>query len=192
MHGVCRAGLVCTVTLPTDVAQHAHPNAGPARNCRLLEVRVVMALGGEVRRGPKIDPAENRSINLLEEVCIVSMMRWDPFRELESIREAMDRAFEEPLWSAIRRPAEFEAVHTIPIDMYETDNDIFVRALVPGVKPDDISISVSGNLLSIRAERRLEENVKRENYFRREIGAGRFYRELTLPMPVNADQCEAT
>ncbi|TAK30002.1 MAG: Hsp20/alpha crystallin family protein [Chloroflexota bacterium] len=122
----------------------------------------------------------------------MSMMRWDPFRELESIREAMDRVFEEPLWSAIRRPAEFEAVHTIPIDMYETDNDIFVRALVPGVKPEDISINVSGNLLSIRAERRAEEQVKRENFMRREIGAGRFYREMTLPMTVNADQSEAT
>src|SRR3972149_4655901 len=97
------------------------------------------------------------------------MMRFDPFRELETVREMMDRAFEEGMWPTMRRPMEFETVRVLPIDMYETDNEVVVRAAVPGVKPEDINISVSGNLLTIRGERREETETKRENFYRREI-----------------------
>ena len=121
----------------------------------------------------------------------MSMMRWNPFRDLESIREAMDRALEETYWPTGRRSG-IEALRVLPVDMYETDSDVIVRTAVPGVKPEDIQINVTGNLLSIRAERKEEEQVKRENVYRHEIHAGQFYRELALPTTVNADQAEAT
>ena len=118
----------------------------------------------------------------------MAMMRFDPFRELESMREAMEETF----WPLARRPLEFETTGLLPVDMWETDEDIVVRTAVPGCKPEDINISVTDNLLSIRGERKEEKEIKRENYYRREMRAGHCYREVSLPTPVDAGKAEAT
>ncbi|MFQ6059026.1 MAG: Hsp20/alpha crystallin family protein [Anaerolineae bacterium] len=122
----------------------------------------------------------------------MALMRWDPFREMMSLRDAMDRLFEE----SFVRPSRWlvprwEGVGTLPIDMYETDEDVVVKASVPGVKPEELDISVTGDTLTIKGETRAEEEVKNEYYYCRERRYGAFSRSVTLPVSVKADKAEA-
>jgi HSP20 family protein len=119
------------------------------------------------------------------------IVRWEPFRELVSLREAMDRLFEE---SFVRpgggrlAPAGIE----IPaVDMYQTDDAVVVKSAIPGIKPEDIDISITGDTLTIRGETRAEEEINEENYIRRERRYGSFCRSLALPLPVVTEKAEA-
>jgi len=122
---------------------------------------------------------------------MTNLVRWDPFHDLVSLREAMDRLFEESFvqpqggWLA---PVGME---TLAVDMYETDDAIVVRTVVPGVKPEDLDVSVTGDTLTIKGETKAEEEVKEENYIRRERRYGSFCRSLLVPIPVVADKAEA-
>ena len=79
----------------------------------------------------------------------------------------------------------------MPVDMYETEDSVVVTAAVPGVKPEDIDITVTGDTLTIKGETRAEEEVKEENYIRRECRYGSFCRSLTVPVSIVADKAEA-
>ena len=120
----------------------------------------------------------------------MSVARWDPFREMMSLRQAMDRLFEDGFQTGALYPA-VEA-GTIPVDMYQTDNDLVVKAPLPGVKPEQVEITITGDTLTIRGESRADQEIKRENYFRQERRYGSFARSLTIPVPVQAEKAEAT
>jgi HSP20 family protein len=122
---------------------------------------------------------------------MTNLVRWEPFRDLVSLREAMDRLFEE----SFVRPrtgwlAPFEE-GALAVDMYETGDAVVVKAAIPGVKPEDIDISITGDTLTIKGESKFEEEVKEENYVRREIRYGSFARTLPVPAPVVADKAQA-
>jgi len=122
----------------------------------------------------------------------MSLMRWDPFREMVSLREAIDRLFEESFvrprgWLTIERAG----VGTVPLDIYEEGDNLIVKASVPGIKPEDLNVQVQDNLLTISGETRQEEERKEEHYHLREHRYGRFERSVTLPYPVVADKAEA-
>lgn len=119
----------------------------------------------------------------------MSITRWQPFSELMSLREMMDRLFEETFFAPTR--VTRAGVMTLPIDMYETDKDIVVRAPLPGVTPQDVEITVSGDTLTIRGELKRDETIKREDYIHQEWRYGAFTRSVTLPKPVQADKAEA-
>ena len=120
---------------------------------------------------------------------MADLVRWEPFRELMSLREAMDRLFEESFVRPWRlMPFEFG---TPAVDMYQTDEAVVVKASLPGVKPEDIDISVTGDTLTIRGESKTEEEVKEENYLRRERRFGSFCRSVTLPGGLLTDKAEA-
>ncbi len=121
---------------------------------------------------------------------MAELVKWEPFRELISLREAMDRLFEE----SFVRPFGWLApvgAETFAIDMYETDDDIVVKAAIPGVKPEDIDVSISGDVLTIKGEVKEEKEVKEENYIRKERRYGTFCRSVTLPVQVDADKAKA-
>ncbi len=121
----------------------------------------------------------------------MSITRWEPFRDLVSLREAMDRLFEES-WV---RPAGRWLVPTeeaLAFDIYETDENVVVKTAVPGIKPEDVEITITGNTLNIAGETKAEEEVKEENYIRRERRYGRFSRSVALPPTVEAEKAEAT
>jgi HSP20 family protein len=80
---------------------------------------------------------------------------------------------------------------SLAVDMYETDDNVVVKTAIPGMKADDIDVSVTGDTLSIRAETKKEEEVKEENYLRRERRYGSYCRQITLPDGIKADQAEA-
>jgi HSP20 family protein len=119
-------------------------------------------------------------------------MRWDPFREMMSLRQAMDRLFED---SFVRRPhwwpALAEGALPLSLEMYQTANDVVVKAAVPGAKPEEVDISITGDTITIKGERKEEKGVKEADYFLKEHVCGSYSRMLTIPVPVQADKAEA-
>ena len=122
----------------------------------------------------------------------MSIVRWEPFRDFMTLREAMDRLFEESFVGPRRGEWLAPAEGALALDMYQTEDSVVVKSAVPGVKPDDIDITISGNTLSISGETRAEEEVKEENYIRRERLCGSFSRSVTLPEGLETDKAEAS
>lgn len=122
----------------------------------------------------------------------MSIVRWEPLRDFMSLREAMDRLFEDSFVG--RRPQEWAPTleGTLALDMYQTDDATVIKSSVPGVKPEEIDISISGNTLTISGESKEEEEVKEENYVRRERRYGSFSRSVVLPEGLEADKAEAS
>ena len=116
------------------------------------------------------------------------LIRWEPQREALSIREMMDRFFNEP-WFGDRLWADGATLPTV--DMYQTDDDIVVKATLPGVKPDDIAISVTGDVLTLRGSATEESGQQNATYYLRERRHGEFSRSLPLPASVVADKAKA-
>jgi len=122
-------------------------------------------------------------------IKMANIIRWEPFSELVSLRDAMDRLFED---SIIRPRGLMEAVTDgLAVDMYENKDEVIVKASIPGVKPEDIDVSVTGDVLTIKGEFKQEENVEKESFIRRERRYGSFSRSLVLPTAVNVDKAVA-
>ena len=122
---------------------------------------------------------------------MANLVRWEPVRDLVSLREAMDRLFEESFvrpWGGRLAPRE---AGSLALDMYETDEAVVVKLAIPGVKPEDIDVSVTGDVLTIKGETKAEEEVKGENYIRRERRYGAFSRSVSIPVTVVSDKGEA-
>ena len=119
-----------------------------------------------------------------------ALARWDPLKEMVTLREAMDRLFAE---SFVRPGSAFPVMgmEGPAVDMYQTQDDIVVKAALPGLKPDDIEISVTGDVLTIKGEFKDEEKIEEGNYLRKERHLGQFVRELSLPTFVNSDKAKA-
>ncbi|MFH1085262.1 MAG: Hsp20/alpha crystallin family protein [Chloroflexota bacterium] len=121
----------------------------------------------------------------------MSIVRWDPFRDLMTLREAMDRLFEE---SFVRTGTRFgptgERGCELPMDVYLTDEELVVTATVPGMNPEDVQITIEGDTLTIRGE--MKPPLDNANYIVQERPYGTFQRTLRLNIPVQADKAEAT
>ena len=115
--------------------------------------------------------------------------RWDPFREMAELRATMDRLLNEtrnlPMLSSE------ETIWMLPLDVSETDDAYVVKASIPGVNPDDIDITLTDNVLTIKAEVKEEKEVEEARYHLRERRFGVFSRSITLPTAVDADKVEA-
>lgn len=122
---------------------------------------------------------------------MTSLTRWDPFRDLVSLREAMDRLFEESFVRPRTGRLALAGDGGLAVDMYETDEDVVVKTALPGVDPDDVDVSITRNTLTIKGETEAEEEVDEEDYVYRERRFGAYSRSLTLPVPVKADEAEA-
>jgi HSP20 family protein len=107
-----------------------------------------------------------------------------------SLREAMDRMFEERF---LRAPVPFGLFGegALAIDMYETDESVVVKTAIPGVKADEIDVSITGETLTVKAATKDEEEINRENYLRRERRFGSYCRTVTLPGGLETDKAEA-
>jgi HSP20 family protein len=124
---------------------------------------------------------------------MADLIRRDPFSDMMSLRDAMDRLFEE---SFVRRfdGGRLLGIEGQPLalDVYETDENLVVETSLPGISPDAVDISVEGNRLTIKGETKREEEKEEEGkYHFRERRYGAFQRTLSLPVEVNADKAEA-
>lgn len=124
----------------------------------------------------------------------MSMIRWNPFDELASLRESMDKLFDDFLTT--RRPGQ--RAETAPmvwqpaIEAYDTEHDVVIRAELPGINPKNVEISVTDDNMTIKGSSRAEQEERHRNYYRRELRYGAFVRSLTLPSGVQGDQAKAT
>jgi len=121
---------------------------------------------------------------------MTQIVRWEPFGEFSSLRRAMDRLMDDFSPSRAWRTGEASEL-TFPVDVSETEDAVAVKAVLPGVKSEDIDISVSEGVLTIKGETRFEQKSEKENYYRQEIRYGAFARSIPMPTRVNHDQAEA-
>ena len=121
-----------------------------------------------------------------------SLIRWQPFDGNVSLRNAIDRLFEDsfvqPRWGWV---APLSAAN-LAIDMFETKDEVVVKAALPGVKPEQVEVTITGNTLTISGESNEESEVKEKDYIRKERHYGSFTRSVTLPNGLKADKAEAT
>ncbi|HEY4718638.1 MAG TPA: Hsp20/alpha crystallin family protein [Anaerolineales bacterium] len=119
---------------------------------------------------------------------MANLTRWEPFRELMEMRRDWDRVFDDnffrPLWSGNGHSAPL-------VDLYQTADEVHVKAAMPGVKPEDVQIQVNGDLLTIKAEVKQEEERDDATYHVRERRYQSYARVLSLPTPVKADKAQA-
>jgi HSP20 family protein len=115
---------------------------------------------------------------------------WDPFREAVSLRDAMNTLLQD----SFVRPGNSQSTHatgTLPVDVAENDNDFVVKASLPGVKPDEVQITIQGDALTIRGEFKSADERQGERWHVRERRHGVFQRALSLGTPVDADKAQA-
>lgn len=118
-----------------------------------------------------------------------NLIRWEPAREMMTLREAMDRLFDD----AFTRPLSFAGNGwSMPaVDMYQTDNEVVVKVALPGIKAEEVQINVTGEMLTIKGEVKQKEEVKEKAYHIHEQRWGAFERSLALPTQVVADKAKA-
>ena len=116
------------------------------------------------------------------------LTKWDSLPMFSTLQEDMNRMLD----NFFRRETSFGMGWNPKIDIAENDNDIIVKAEVPGVDPKEIDISITGDTLTIKGEKKEEKENKGEHYHRVERSYGSFTRTIDLPAHVNTDKVEAT
>ncbi|HEU0296632.1 MAG TPA: Hsp20/alpha crystallin family protein [Anaerolineales bacterium] len=121
-----------------------------------------------------------------------NLTRWEPAREMMTLREAMDRLFNDAFtrpFSLMREGGSNWA--SPPIDMYQTNNEVVVKAALPGVKADEVQINVNNDILTIKGEVKHDDERKNQSWHIREQSWGAFERSIALPTGVVADRAKA-
>jgi HSP20 family protein len=118
----------------------------------------------------------------------MSLERWEPFRDMVSLRDAMNTLLQE----SFVRPGGpgASAVARLPLDVSETEGEYVVKASLPGIKPGDVQITVHGDTLTIRGETKAEEEKKSQTWHLRERRYGSFQRSVSLGMPIDVDKTQ--
>jgi HSP20 family protein len=120
----------------------------------------------------------------------MAIERWDPFREAISLRDAMNTLLQE----SFVRPGGVSGQNgltTLPLDIAENENEFVVKASLPGIKPDDVQITIHGDTLTIRAEDKAVEEKKGQQWHLRERRFGAYQRSVSLATPVDPDKATA-
>ena len=116
----------------------------------------------------------------------MSLIKWDPFREFNTLPARLafwgNKDWEEPLSTTTYVPS---------VDIFETDNEVVVKAEMPGMNANDIDVRLEDNVLTLKGERHFEKDAKEENYHRIEREYGTFTRSFALPRTVNGDKVSA-
>jgi HSP20 family protein len=124
-------------------------------------------------------------------VQTVTIVRWEPLRELSSLQTEMNRLFSAAFEGGAQGTAA--ARRWAPaMDLLETDEHFVLRADLPGVSEEDVNIELEDNVLTVSGERKAEHEDNREGFYRVERTFGSFSRSLTLPRGVDADAVSAT
>jgi HSP20 family protein len=114
---------------------------------------------------------------------------WDPFHNLSTLQDQVNRLFE---GSLPRRSDQLALTTWTPaVDIYETENELVLKADLPDVNENDLDIRIENNILTIKGERKFEEKVKEDNYLRVERTYGSFSRSFSLPSTVDSGSIKA-
>jgi HSP20 family protein len=121
----------------------------------------------------------------------MAIIRWDPFKDMVTLREKMNRLFED-VFTGQSEGKELAASSWAPaVDIFETENDLVMTAEVPGIDEKDIEIKIEDNTLILKGARKFEKETKEENYHRIERSYGSFYRAFTLPNSIDPERIQA-
>jgi HSP20 family protein len=121
----------------------------------------------------------------------MNITRYDPWRTMEDWRQEVDRMFHPLLQRGDDTSRVVGGEWAPAVDIKEEDNRYVIRADIPGVKPDDVEVTMENGVLTIRGERKFEESEERENFKRIERSHGIFYRRFSLPDNTDAEAVEA-
>ena len=123
---------------------------------------------------------------------MMNLVRWNPFGEMTAMQNRINRLFNEPYWPVGRMGDDTGMGMWNPVvDLYEKDDHFVIKAELPGVNKKDIAIDLKDRVLTLSGERSYENEVKEENYYRRERSYGKFQRAFTLPADVDSDKIKA-
>jgi HSP20 family protein len=125
-----------------------------------------------------------------------NLTRWEPIREMVTLREAMDRLFDDPFTRPFNLTGgSFSGSFVPAIDLYQTADDVVVQAALPGFGANDVQITVTNDVLTLRGESRWQDGNgngdKNFTYHLREHRFGSFERSIALPVPVQSDKAKA-
>ena len=116
------------------------------------------------------------------------LTRWEPMREMMTLRQAMDQLFDD----AFTRPRGASGVSIVPaIDLYQTADEVVVKANLPGLKAQDVQISVANGILTLRGEFKQQDELEEASYHVLERRSGTFERSMTLPTDVQTEKAKA-
>jgi HSP20 family protein len=117
---------------------------------------------------------------------------WQPFRDIEERGRQFQDYFDRPLWPALWRRGRFEGgIWSPALDVVEKDDRFTVKVELPGVKEEDVDVSVSGDMLTVSGEKKEESEVKKKGYSYSESSYGSFSRSISLPSSVDTGKIEA-
>jgi HSP20 family protein len=120
----------------------------------------------------------------------MAIIRWDPFGDFMTLRDRMNRLFED--MSSSKEEKDLMTRAWAPsVDIYENENEVVLNAEIPGVDEQDVEIKVEDNTLILKGERKFEKEAKEENYHRIERSYGSFFRSFALPGYIEQDRIEA-
>ncbi len=120
----------------------------------------------------------------------MAIVKYNPFRDLRAMQEQMNRLLD-MAWNREAGEELREGIWQPPVDIYEDENSVVIKAEVPGVDQKEIDIRIEDNTLTIRGERKHSQEVKKENYHRVERFYGTFQRSFSLPHTINQEQVKA-
>lgn len=117
----------------------------------------------------------------------MALIRWQPFREIETLRRQFDELFEE----LARGNRESEMTWTPLVELQDMDDNLIVRAQLPGLEAKDLDVQVTRDAVSISGEHRSENKVEEKGYFRSEFRYGKFQRMIPLPVHIQNERVQA-
>lgn len=118
-----------------------------------------------------------------------SINRWEPFRSTSSLQEQVNRLFE---GTFSRKSDDSTLTAWAPaVDVYETENELVIKADLPDISEKDLDVRVENNMLTVRGERKFEQQVKEDSYLRMERAYGSFSRSFSLPNTVDTEAIQA-
>ena len=119
--------------------------------------------------------------------CVnMTIVRWDPLRNVANLQDRINRMFNEAFTTSKGFEDEVSMSSRRPaVDIFDTENAILIKAELPGIKKDDVSVDVKNNVLTIKGARSFDKEIKEENYYRKERSFGKFQRSFTLPEAID-------
>ena len=121
----------------------------------------------------------------------MGIIKFDPFRELRSLQDEMNRLFNSNFPSRYSQEDMVSGGWTPSVDIYETEDEIVLEAELPGMKREDFEVSIENNVVTLKGERNFEKKEENENYHRVERAYGSFTRSFSLPSSVSPENTNA-
>ncbi len=120
-----------------------------------------------------------------------AIVKRDPFAGFNGMRKLMDRFWDDPFWGFHGYTSQLKRDNPMPIDVTSDENQVVIQASLPGVKPEDVNVTIEDNRLTIEGQVNSVEETEKDRYVIRERHSGSFYRSLALPKDLQDDSVEA-